>query len=143
MVLNIRDDFSLLFGSPSVSVDIVEADPRDGSDPKVVGPVRNVTDFDRSPTGVVSDPVLLRRPGYLLSPASIPHAQPYTFPIKAGLADGTTLADGAYRVLLKVSRVFGNTRNPRNMETYMSPIIIKDSSKRFVAQPLDTQEVLN
>lgn len=143
MALNTCDGFSLLFGSPRVSVDLVEADSSNGSDPKVVGPVQNATDYDRSPAGVVSDTVLLQRPGYLLSPALIHHAQPYTFPITTNLADNTTLADGAYRVLLKVSRVFGNIRDTRNLDTYMSPVIIKDSAKGFVMQPLDTQQVLN
>ena len=52
------------------------------------------------------------------------------------------LADGAYRVLLKASRVFGNIRDTMDTETRMSPVIIKNSAKVFVTQPLDTKEVL-
>ena len=57
MALNICDGFSLAFGSPSVSVDLVAANSSESSDPKVVGTIQNTTDWDRSPPGSVSDTV--------------------------------------------------------------------------------------
>jgi len=113
----VGDDFptlvlGLLFGSPSLSIDLVAADSSEGSGLKVVGAIQNATDFDRSIVG-----------------------EPYTFPITANLADNTTIPDGEYRAFLKVFRVFGNPNNSRDVETYLSPVFIKDSANKTATQP--------
>ena len=135
VVLNIWDYSSLLFGTPSVSIDLVWANSSEGSSPKVVGTIRNSTDLDRSIPGTVSDTWLLQRPGYSHLPALVHRVQPYTFPIIGGFADNTTIPDGEYRAFLKALRVFGDPSNSGDVETYLSPVFIKGSASGTVTQP--------
>ena len=59
MGLNICVCFSLGFGTPSISIELVTANSSEGSSPKVVGTLKNSTDADRSIAGTVSDTWLL------------------------------------------------------------------------------------
>ena len=63
------------------------------------------------------------------------HVQPWAFSITENLADNTTLPDGEYQVLLTALRDFGSRNNSKDVETYLSPIIIKASANETATQP--------
>lgn len=54
----------LLYGSPLVTVDLVTADSKQGSDPKVVGNLGSSEFIPRTAAGEVSDSRTSRHPDY-------------------------------------------------------------------------------
>ena len=71
----------------------------------------------------------------LTSPALIHHAQPLLLPLMGTFTDNTPIPDGDYRAFLKVLRVFGSFNSSQDVETYMSPVFIKDSTNGNATQP--------
>ena len=62
-------------------------------------------------------------------------AQPETFQITGVFSDNTTIPDGEYRAFLKALRVFGDPNNSKDMETYLSPVFVKDSTNGNATRP--------
>jgi len=43
-------------------------------------------------------------------------------------SNNNTIPDGKYRLFLKALKIFGKPGNPKDSETYLSPIIVKAST---------------
>lgn len=50
------------------------------------------------------------------------------FPMNATFANGSTIADGAYRVLVRALRVTGDREREEDFERWVSPVFSKISS---------------
>lgn len=45
--------------------------------------------------------------------------------IEGKFSNETAIPDGEYRLFLKALKIFGNPDNPKDWETYLSPIVVK------------------
>ncbi|KAF9650862.1 subtilisin-like protease [Thelephora ganbajun] len=109
----------LLYGSPQLTVDLVTADSKEGSSPKVVG---NIVPGDVAPR--------------------TPAGEYLNITIVETFSNGTTIPDGEYRLFLKALKIFGKPDDLKGSETYLSPVVVKmpappsNKTRRHLESPL-------